>query len=154
MKKIALALMLASTISADAISDERAEEWYRTVDGKFSVMSSEDPNVFATLAWSKSGDARVYIQSYQPDHCIKHGDRALANDPLYINNTLVKYGKQCNGEWNYFHAESEAGADYVLDQFRTKTSVKLREPSGHELTFSAIGFIDSYNTFIQFSKAL
>lgn len=73
-------------VSCYAMAEERTEEWYKTVDGNFAVMDSNHQNTFATIAWSKSGDARVYIQAYQPEHCEQNGDQILIHDPLYINN--------------------------------------------------------------------
>lgn len=64
----------------------------------------------------------------------------------FISITLVKYSQQCSGEWNYFNATTGQGSDYVFEQFRTM--------SGYTTIFSAIGFIDSYNKFLEQSKAL
>ncbi len=136
------------------MSDERMEEWYKTVEGQYAVMESVHGGLFATLAISHAGNIRVYLKALQPDHCAEYGERILDHDPLYVNGTLVKYSQQCHGEWNYFHATTAKGSEYLVEQFRTSRSVEVRTVEDISFVFSAMGFIDAYNEYTNLSDAL
>lgn len=147
--KKSCALLVASSIAASSLSfaDERKEGWYTTVSGDYSVRESLYGFIYATLGTSKGGDARIYLESYSPDHCRENGERVIEHNPLYINGTLVKFAQHCRGEWNLFFAVTKAGSDHLVNQFKRSRSVEVKTLDGTALIFSAMGFSDHYRRY-------
>ena len=135
-------------------ADPRQEEWYTTASGDYSVRESLYGNLYATIYNSKGGKALIYLEQHSPKHCRENGERTILHDPLYANGTLVKFSQHCRGEWNLFFATTEAGSEYLLNQFKRSRSVEIKTLDGQVTIFSAVGFLEHYRKFSMIEEAL
>jgi hypothetical protein len=68
------------------------------------------------------------------------------SNPMYINDTLVRFSLVCKGNSMVFYADTEEGNTFVLEQFLQQNFVKVKPYSGQEsFLFSTKGFKTLYN---------
>ncbi len=144
MKSLILLLCLVCT--SMAFADSEVDEWYKSKSEYYAVKEAIYGKLYATLRRSQYGKLIVFVQIYSPDVCERNGSGVYAHDPLYVNETLIKFSQSCYEDWNHFFATTEEGSVHIVEQFKNEVFVEFRTYDGTaKFVFSAKGFIEIYN---------
>ncbi|MEJ6080091.1 hypothetical protein MT391_16390 [Vibrio sp. 1-Bac 57] len=112
--------------SEQQLKTEGAEGWY--IDKERKIISNKELTVGSLMALLGRGQHKKLSVFFQATDKLACEDESLKDNksfPMYLNGTLVKFKQQCNGDVLTFFAETEAGNDFVLEQFIQESEIKL-----------------------------
>lgn len=129
---------------------EENKGWY--INKKQKLLITKEVNnrlAVALLGRGQFQKLSILFQTSEKKSCEDKSMEKSQLIPMYVNDTLVKFTLLCNEMLVVFYAETEAGNEFVLEQFIEQPSVKLRPDSGEDsFVFSSKGFQSLYNEVI------
>ena len=125
---------------------EGSKGWYVNKKQKMIITKEVDKgSLVAILGKGTYQNLSVFFQASEKKGCEEESLEKSQSMPMYVNDTLVKFALLCKGEIVVFYANTEAGNDFILDQFRDKMIVRLKSYTGEEdFIFSGKGFKELY----------
>ena len=156
MKNIMAVFLLLTSVMFSCISNAEAEieSWYLSKGGEYLVRESIDGSLHSLLSTSKAGNVTVYMFMFDTS-CKDENSDVINHNPLYVNNTLVRFSQYCDGERRYFYPSSDAGRNHMINEFIKKDFVEVKaHDNSYTKLFSAKGFTKIYNEMKLKSEAI
>jgi hypothetical protein len=124
-----------------------SEGWY--INDNPKVVMTKEVNygsVAALLGRGEYANLSIFFKGADQIGCDEAETQDEQSNPMYINDTLVKFSLVCKGQSMVFYADTEEGNTFVLEQFLQQDSVKVKPYSGqNSFLFSSKGFKALYN---------